>query len=70
MIFNLVDGWGDSSLGKQFFEVLYTVIRNSDSLGLAGLGDFLEFLPCLGVGPFCLKIAGAIGMFGEQFVVS
>lgn len=70
MVFDLVDGWGNSSLREQLFQVLYTVVGNSDSLCLTGLGDFLEFLPCLGVGPFRLKIAGAIGMFGEQFVVS
>lgn len=70
MVFNLVDRWDNRGFGQQLFQILHTVIGNSDGLGLAGLGNFLKFLPSLRVGPVCEEIAGTVGMFGEFLIIS
>jgi len=70
VVFNLVCGGGDFGFLHEFFQEGDGEVGDTDGLCLSGGEELFHFLPGLDVGPGCVEVAGAVGVFGEFGVVA
>lgn len=72
MVFDLVHGGHDGGLCEQLLHVLYRVVCDADGFDFVGVGfdEGFEIGPGLDVCEGAVDVAGAVGEFGEEGVVS
>lgn len=70
VVLNLVCGGGDFGFLHEFFQEGDGEVGDTDGLCLSGGEELFHLLPGLGVGPGCVEVAGAVGVFGEFGVVA
>lgn len=72
MVFDLVGGGDDSSLGEELGQVFYGVVGDADGFDFIRvlLVDGFEVLPSVDVGDGVVNVAGAVFVFGEERMVA
>lgn len=70
VVFDLVNSRDNSRLGQKLLEVFLAVVGDTNRFDLAGVQELLHALPGGNVRVGVDKVAGAIGVLGEEGVVS
>jgi hypothetical protein len=70
VVLDLVGCGSDGCFLHQFFEEGDGKVGYTDCFRLSGFEDGFHLFPGLGVGPGGVEVAGAVGVFGEVWVVA